>query len=158
MADKTRLDLRIDSSAVHQELAGVRRRLADMTPLMRELAGILEASSQEAFEDEADPASGLSWRELSDEYIDTPRSQGGRGGAEHPILQLNGYLAKLTTDYGPTWAAVGSNEPYAAIHQFGGLPSMAPGPAAIPARPYLGLSAPYEREVLESAERYVQPT
>lgn len=32
---------------------------------------------------------------------------------------------------------VGSNEDYAAIHQFGGLPDMPPGPAAVPARPYL---------------------
>ncbi len=44
------------------------------------------------------------------------------------ILTLNGDLARrLTTDYGDTWALIGSNEPYAAIHQWGGLPGMPPG-------------------------------
>jgi len=35
------------------------------------------------------------------------------------------------------YATVGSNVVYAAIHEYGGLPGMAPGPAAIPPRPYL---------------------
>lgn len=42
--------------------------------------------------------------------------------------------------------SIGSNLVYAAIHQLGGEAGMAPGPAAIPARPYLGLS---ERDGLE---------
>ncbi len=37
-------------------------------------------------------------------------------------------------------ALIGSDLKYAAIHQHGGTPDMAPGPAGIPAREYLGYS------------------
>lgn len=37
----------------------------------------------------------------------------------------------MTTDYGPTWALIGSPKIYAAIHMWGGKAGMAPGPAAI---------------------------
>jgi phage gpG-like protein len=40
---------------------------------------------------------------------------------------------------------------------FGGTPDMPPGPAAVPGRPYLGLSPAGAQELLDLAERYLKP-
>ena len=108
--------------------------LDDLSPLMRGIAGVIEDAAQQAFEDQASQESGTPWAELK------PATVKRRGGDANPILQVRGDLAKLSSDYGQRYAQVGSNEPYAAIHQFGGTSDMAPGPAGIPARPFLGLS------------------
>ena len=50
---------------------------------------------------------------------------------------------------------VGSNLVYAAIHQFGGTPDMHPGPAAIPARAYLGLSDADVVEIEDELEHWI---
>lgn len=106
--------------------------LDDLSPLMRGIAGVIEDAAQQAFEDQADPDGGTPWVDLKPATVK-------RRGEASPILQVRGDLARLTSDYGRRYAQVGSNEPYAAIHQFGGSDDMAPGPAGIPARPYLGL-------------------
>ncbi|MCG9736482.1 phage virion morphogenesis protein [Pseudoalteromonas shioyasakiensis] len=49
----------------------------------------------------------------------------------------------------------GSNLEYAAIHQFGGASDMIPRLAAIPARPFLGLSERDEKEVIEIMSAFV---
>ncbi|MCG9754998.1 phage virion morphogenesis protein [Shewanella insulae] len=46
------------------------------------------------------------------------------------------------------WTEVGCNEIYAVIHQFGGTDDMPAAPAAVPARPYMGLSAEDEQSIL----------
>jgi len=53
--------------------------------------------------------------------------------------QAYGGLLKQSLQYEvhDGYATVGSGVVYAAIHEYGGLPGMAPGPAAIPPRPYL---------------------
>ncbi|EOD1894034.1 phage virion morphogenesis protein, partial [Escherichia coli] len=76
-----------------------------------------------AFEQEKEP-DGERWHDWSDPYRKWRTRKGYMPGK---ILTLNGDLARrLTTDYGDTWALIGSNEPYAAIHQWGGLPGMPP--------------------------------
>lgn len=125
-------------------------RVGDLSPLMNELTGVLEDEAQEAFAQEADPATGDKWKRLTTDYV-----KHGRGGDEHPILQRSGDLAKLQTDFGDDFAQIGSNEPYAAIHQLGGRPGMAPGPAAIPARPYLGVSRAGLGEILRRIDDYL---
>ncbi|WP_048797106.1 MULTISPECIES: phage virion morphogenesis protein [Serratia] len=115
--------------------------------ITRVAAGCLLSSSERAFETQTDPETGQPWRALSDPYIAWREKH---GYSPIKILTLNGNLARaMTTDYGPTWALIGSNEPYAAIHQWGGTPGMRPGPAAIPARPYMGLDKVAEREILD---------
>ncbi|HDJ1091332.1 TPA: phage virion morphogenesis protein, partial [Escherichia coli] len=77
-----------------------------------------------------------------------------KGYTPGKILTLNGDLARrLTTDYGDTWALIGSNEPYAAIHQWGGLPGMPPGLAAIGARPYMGFDEVAEQEIMDEIRK-----
>ena len=51
----------------------------------------------------------------------------------------------------------GTNMEYGAIHQFGGTSGMIPRLAAIPARPFLGLSDEDEKEVIEIMWIFVMP-
>lgn len=113
--------------------------------LTRNVAASLLSSSEMAFEQQKDPE-GDPWQDWSDPWRAWRIKHGYVPGT---ILTLRGDLARrLTTDYGDTWAMIGSNEPYAAIHQWGGLAGMAPGPAAIGARPYMGFDQVAEREIL----------
>ncbi|MCY0966139.1 phage virion morphogenesis protein [Parathalassolituus penaei] len=129
----------------------LQQRAADTAPAMREIAGVLADGVEQAFADQADPATGKPWQPFSPAYLKrNPKRQGGQ------LLQASGQLAtSIQSDYGRDYAAVGTNKIYAAIHQFGGLPGMAPGPAAVPARPYLGLSPEGEQEIIEIVQGYL---
>lgn len=129
----------------------LRDRVADTQPAMREIAGVLADQVEQAFADQADPTTGKKWPAFSPDYLKrNPKRQGGQ------LLQASGQLAtSIQSEYGRDYAAVGTNKIYAAIHQFGGLPGMAPGPAAVPARPYLGLSPEGEQEIIEIVQGYL---
>jgi len=62
---------------------------------------------------------------------------------------------QLSYQVGQNYVEVGTNAKYGALHQFGGLPSMAAGPAAVPARPWLGLSADDERDLTDIVQEYL---
>lgn len=123
----------------------------DLTPVMRAAAGILADDTEQAFEDETSPG-GEPWAELSPNYLArNPERAAGQ------ILQLSqaGLASSIQTEYDSTTAIAGTNKIYAALHQFGGLPDMPPGPAAVPAREYLGLSADGAVDLLDVAARYL---
>ncbi|EJQ3200002.1 phage virion morphogenesis protein [Salmonella enterica] len=114
--------------------------------LTRSVAASLLSSSEMAFEQEKNPETGQRWADLTEPYKAWREEH---GFTPIKILTLRGKLAsELTTDYGDTYALIGSNEPYAAIHQWGGTPDMRPGPAAIPSRPYMGFDKVAEKEIL----------
>ncbi|EDS4461957.1 phage virion morphogenesis protein, partial [Salmonella enterica subsp. enterica serovar Braenderup] len=94
--------------------------------LTRSVAASLLSSSEMAFEQQREP-DGDAWHEWSEPWRAWRTKHGYVPGK---ILTLHGKLAgEMTTDYGDTYAMIGSNEPYAAIHQWGGTPDMRPGPA-----------------------------
>ncbi|EAP9213117.1 phage virion morphogenesis protein [Salmonella enterica] len=139
----------IDQKAIQRAL----RRLARLThgqegkAISRQIAGSLVSASEQAFETQRDPQTGETWADWSDPYLHWREKHGYVPGT---ILTLNGDMARsITSDYGPTWALAGSAKIYAAIHQWGGRPGMAPGPAAMPARSFLGLDSTGEVEILD---------
>ena len=72
------------------------------------------------------------------------------------ILTLNGefWPKRLTTDYGDTWALIGSNEPYAAIHQWGGLPGkVCPWTGGHWCSPYMGFDQVAEQEIMDEIRK-----
>ncbi|MDP2548077.1 phage virion morphogenesis protein [Oceanobacter sp. 4_MG-2023] len=140
-----------NSTQVLDVINQLQQRVQDTAPVMRKIAGIMADQVEQAFADEADPATGKKWRTFSPSYLQrNPKRSGGQ------LLQDSGQLASsIQNEYGPDYAAVGTNKIYAAIHQFGGLPGMKPGPAAIPARPYLGLSPEGEQEIIEIVLGYL---
>lgn len=130
------------------------KKLADKSSrkeVMRAAAAALRESTEYAFEQERDPSTNEKWADWTDDYRDWREEHGHTPGK---ILTLSGQLAtSMTTEYDDSYAVIGSNKVYAAIHQWGGLPDMAPGPAAIPARPYMGLDDVSEGSIYDAIEK-----
>lgn len=131
---------RMSAFAMQWEDAAARVRLKELAergvrlrPLMLEIGYELVRSTLQRFEDEVDP-DGNPWVDLRPATL--ARKRGSKKLVE--VGFLRGGIAVLSA----TDASVeyGADREYAAIHQFGGTPDMAPAPAAIPARPYLGIS------------------
>lgn len=146
------IEIKYDDRDVLDALQELSRRMDDMTPVMRDIAGVMAAATERAFENETDPATGLAWHPLMASTVKM------RGGDAHPILQRSGQLAgRIVTAYGQDFAQIGSNKVYAAMHQFGGVTapnSMIPG-KAIPARPFLGLGEDDQEEILDIVRGYL---
>ncbi len=148
------LKIDVNSAEVRSALAQLANRLANRKAALDSIGQSLVTSTHHRFETERGP-DGSPWASLSQRYVARPKKRGGRGGLEHPILVrtarlLPSIVFKATNDE----LAVGTNAKFpggeysrAAIHQLGGKPGMAPGPAAIPARPFLGIDANDEREI-----------
>jgi phage virion morphogenesis protein len=125
--------------------AGTRPR-----PLMADISELLVHSTEDRFEAKIDPE-GAPWAPLKASTL-ARKKKGG-------ILVDEGYLVgSLRPDFGDDFAGVAAGMEYAAIHQLGGRDYMAPGPAAIPARPYMGLSEDDAGAILAAASDYLERT
>jgi len=125
--------------------AGLGRLLAaanDLRPAMDEIGSQILQRTQRRFEEQKRP-DGEDWKELS------KKTTVRRRGAEGPILRITGRLyGSLEYKAQPDAVEIGSNWPYARIHQLGAAQGSSGrtrrnGPIPwgdIPARPYLGLS------------------
>ena len=126
-----------DDRAVQDALNRLRDRVDDLQPAMREIAGHLKDSVDEAFASESAP-DGSAWKPLADSTIaDRLRNRYGAG----PILERSGDLAgRILADWDDELAVVGSNQTFggdvlaAAVHHFGTRDGR------IPARPFFGVS------------------
>lgn len=95
----------VDSSDLER---GLRRleRAADLRPALRAIAAELLSQTEANFKEQGRPR----WKP-------SQRAKDENG----TTLQDSGQLAaSITTDVGAHFAIIGSNKPYAAIHQFGG--------------------------------------
>jgi phage virion morphogenesis protein len=111
----------------------------DKQALLDFIGGELEDITETAFGNESDPATGVKWESLKH-----PRAD----GSTHPILQDHGTLVgsihrELINDS----VIVGSNMKYAGTHQYGSDTGW--HGSHIPARPYLGKPADFERRLLD---------
>ena len=145
-----------DLSGLGRVQAALRRagdRLADCTPLMRDVGASLVQSTRERFDSQSGP-DGKRWRPLSADTVIGRlggvgrtytkkmqfRAKARRGMASMRILFRQGHLRNsITARAGADRVEVGTNLVYGAIHQFGG-PAGRGRKITIPARPYLGLS------------------
>ncbi|MCG9761650.1 phage virion morphogenesis protein [Pseudoalteromonas sp. Isolate6] len=137
-----------DATKVLNEIAA---RFNDLSEPMNEIAAIMEGATEDAFAEERSPVTGIAWPALSENYLKkTPKRVGGQ------MLQVSagGLASSIAADSGAFWAQISSNKPYAAIQNLGGLPEMAPGPAAIPQREYLGISLNEETNILDTLSNY----
>ncbi|WP_338665001.1 phage virion morphogenesis protein [Pararoseomonas sp. SCSIO 73927] len=104
----------------------------DPGPFLRPLGTQLLRTTRERAADEVDPE-GKAWEPLSEEYA--------KRKVRPTMLREKGILlGGLTREVEGFDLSLGTNEVYAAIHQFGGETGPA-GTSSIPAREYLGLSA-----------------
>nr|DAR83311.1 MAG TPA: virion morphogenesis protein [Caudoviricetes sp.] len=125
-----------------QEVAIVLERLSQATthrtPLMRSIAGTMESAVLQNFDVGGRPKwLGLKYR---------------RGT---PLVDTENLMGSITSDYTNDTAIVGTNEPYAAIHQFGGKAGRG-RKTTIPARPFLKLTPEDEADIMEDIQAYFQ--
>lgn len=125
-----------------QEVAIVLERLAQATthrtPLMRSIAGTMESAVLQNFEVGGRPKwLGLKYRQGT------------------PLVDTENLMGSITSAYTNDEAIVGTNEPYAAIHQFGGKAGRG-RKVDIPARPFLALTPQDETDILEDIQDYFQ--
>nr|DAW71567.1 MAG TPA: virion morphogenesis protein [Caudoviricetes sp.] len=123
-----------------QQIASILNKLAnaaqDRTPLMRSIAGTMESAVLQNFDVGGRPKwLGLKYRQGT------------------PLVDTENLMNSITSYYDNDSAEVGSNEPYAAIHQFGGKAGRG-RKVDIPARPFLVLTPQDEDDILEDVQAY----
>lgn len=151
------LTVSLDSTAIGRHLKALQRRLGNLRDVFDEIGSSLVTSTNKRFEDQAGP-DGKAWEAHSATTL-LLRAQGGIRGKRQvfkqnggltaratrtinaaKILILSGALQKSITHRAAAHQVqVGTNRPYAALHQFGGRAGRGKK-VDIPARPYLGLS------------------
>ena len=134
-------EISLDASSLEHGLGQLLKNATHPRPMMKAIAAELLSITEDNFENE-NWGGQIPWK---------PTHRGGK------ILQKSGQLAaSIHTASGSNFARIGTNKPYAAIHQFGGTIEakskpylMIPVPGGgfrrkakvtIPARPYLPMS------------------
>lgn len=153
------MTLSLDAGPLDAGLGDAIRRATDMTPLMRRIGAVLETSVSERFEQSKGP-DGAAWP-----VSIRAREEGGQ------TLIDGGHLRdSIVTEVEPRAVEIGTDEPYAATHQFGAtikpreagalafrLPGgqfVTVGEVTIPARPFLGFDARDEADIGDTVEAY----
>lgn len=143
--------------AVETALSRLAASAGNLHSAMDEIGSQLLQRTQRRFEEQQGP-DGSDWPELSPVTV-------RRRGSSGPILRVNGYLYdsleyKVSSDA----VEIGTNWPYARIHQLGAAQGSSGrtrrnGPIPwgnIPARPYLGLSDDDREDVLDIITRNIE--
>jgi len=126
------IDIQVDDKEVVSLLKNLSKKVEDMTPVMRIIAGIMHDAVEENFEKEGQPK----WTPLAPATIKQREKKGHWPGK---ILQQSGQLASSISKKATSKSAiVGTNKVYAAIQQFGGKAGRG-HKVTIPARPFLKL-------------------
>lgn len=123
-----------------QQVGAILDKLAnaaqDRTPLMRSIAGTMESAVLQNFDVGGRP-----------KWLGLKHRQGT------PLVDTENLMNSITSYYDNNIAMVGTNEPYAAIHQFGGKAGRG-RKVDIPARPFLVLTPQDEDDILEDVQAY----
>jgi phage virion morphogenesis protein len=143
------VQVHVDIRKVLQAIEATLGAIRDQTPMWEDIGWEVRNSVKRNFREEGRPAR---WQPLARSTLLRKvggvrkatterghwRAKAKRTLHENKILTDSGDLQEnISYEADATGVTVGSNKDYAAIHQFGGTADMAPGPAAIPARPYL---------------------
>ena len=123
-----------------QQIGAILDKLAhaaqNRAPLMRSIAGTMESAVLQNFDVGGRPKClGLKYRQGT------------------PLVDTENLMNSITSYYDNDSAEVGTNEPYAAIHQFGGKAGRG-RKVDIPARPFLVLTPQDEEDILEDVQAY----
>jgi phage virion morphogenesis protein len=141
----------IDDADMREKLAALIAKMQHTEGFYKNVGEHLLNSVKDNFEAETAP-DGTRWKALSQ----TTRDLRSRkyGNAPITILRASGDLMNsINMQASDTDVRIGSSLVYAAIHQFGGDAGRGKK-VTIPARPYLGLSATDEDEMVAIAEEW----
>lgn len=120
--------------------------------MFQEIGEAMHASWRDRAAEQVGP-DGVAWVPLSEEYAAYKEEK--RPGVTMLKFDLHMIGDQFSYQVGEGFVDLGTNSVYGAIHQLGGTPDMAPGPAAIPARPWLGLSDDDVKAVEEIVADYL---
>lgn len=123
----------------------------DKRPLMDAIGFAVENQTRDRIANDKRTPAGKPWAPWSPGYARTRNSGQSLLQSEGDLLDTLTYVV----DTDGAGVEIGSNRPYAAIQQFGGKSGMPPGPAAIPARPYLGLSEENKDDIRSLAAHWL---
>jgi phage gpG-like protein len=151
------VNYKVDDAAVRHALQRAHKKTAGLSPLMREIAAALEASTQMRFQTSTGP-DGKKWAALATatRINRARRAAGGRIftknrrrttvgftraylGNMQPLLDTGRLRASILSTYNSREVIVGTNVIYARIQQFGGMAGRN-RKVKIPARPFFGFS------------------
>lgn len=152
------VSIRIDSNLplVQKVFAGMHKLAGNPQPLLQAIAMLGESSTRARFDTKTAP-DGAPWKRGLKTGDDTLHKDG------HLVGSVSNYFTR-------TEAVWGVNRIYAAIHQFGGtIKAKSSGglrfkigerwstksQVTIPARPFLGVSATDEQDILELASNHI---
>lgn len=130
-------EIKVEDSGVFELLDRIHAASSDMSPLMRELSAVLLDHTEQNLADQGRPH----WAPLSQVTIDKRTKEGSWPGM---IMQVSGQLAASYTPGSDAVSAwIGSNKPYAAIQNLGGItsPKSAFPNKRIPARQQIPVDA-----------------
>lgn len=142
-------------------------RLDIKNKLGKPVGEAMVSSTRERFRTSRDPT-GKPWQALSSTTVkmgfkkkDYKKSGGLKKGvaereAKRKILVQDSFLKNsITSDPRDTQVAIGSNKPYARIHQEGGQAGRGKK-VTIPARPFLGVSSGDQREIERLTAKFIE--
>lgn len=133
----TKIHFEVTHDSLTPALAGLLNAGENLYPFLDEIGGQLVTETQDRFEDGVGPDGGA-W-----EVSAAARQRGGK-----TLKESNQLVTGLTHQANGNELVWGSNEVYAAIHQFGGETGRNKS-VTLPARPFLGLSDADERMIEE---------
>lgn len=156
-------------TAVQALLHRAGEKLADPTPLLREIGAVVLQGSRECFDTMTGP-DGKKWAPLSADTVINRvggvgrvytkrmrfRKNAARAITAIRILFMAGHLRNSLTFYASrTGVEIGTNMPYGGVHQNGGRAGRG-RKVVIPARPYLGLSSATEGQIVGLTQSYLR--
>ena len=122
--------IRIDDAELSRGLAELQGKLVRLRPVLVDIGEYLLNSTRERFRSESAP-DGSRWKPLSRSYA----ARKARKGRSKTLLQLDGYMfGSLTFQASDFEVRVGTNTPYARLHQFGGSFAVPPRPGSVKLR------------------------
>ena len=151
------IKVEVDDQAILSYINELRRRGADLQPIFFEIGLYLDRATRQRWDLDVSP-DGRKWAALK------PSTKALKERNADKILILNGILrGTLATQATAQRLRFGSNQPYAATHQFGakrGAFGTSRRGRPIPwgdvtARPFLGLSADDEAAILALLREYL---
>ncbi len=147
---KNNIEIKFEHRIVQEKLLDIAKRVENLRPLMKNIAGIFSYSTEENFKEEGRPDKWLDLAESTKKQRTKKRKWPGQ------ILQVEGKLAaSISTFYDNDSAVIGSNLEYAAIHQLGGQAGRNKS-VEIPTRPYLGISDEEQQEIIDLIVKYIE--
>lgn len=157
------IEHKIDLSAAEALFAALDAALTDMTPVMNDLGELLTTSTKERFPTGTAP-DGTKWASKSQTTLNRYGAKKSNRVDVRPLFGPTGLLSQqIFSETSATEVSWGSNLIYSAVMQFGAgkgaFGSMANGSPIpwgnIPARPFIGVSAKDEANIIISLEDWL---